>query len=112
MREGGDFDKMYGVNTDLLEQKSLRSTDDQYDHNGDRWEDLQSMRSNAVMNDFDTRMSLRDASMSGNKKAQKIIDDGNYMNAHQFMEKTHRKQLGATGKYSSWNDKKNVSGYW
>ena len=115
MAQASDFEKMYGLDPNEGWEKALASTDDNWAESAEAEEWERNRRTNAVMNNFDVRMSLRDASMAGGKqgkKAQKIIDDGNYMNAHQFMEKTHRKHLGNTGKYSSWNDQKNVSGYW
>ncbi len=71
--------------------------------------------SRAAANDYDVRRSLEAASLSGNKKAQKIGTIGSASDAYaatRFMEKTHKKRMELGGAYDGDNDQGAVTNYW
>ncbi len=71
--------------------------------------------SRAAANDYDVRRSLEAASLSGNKKAQKIGNISNASDAYaasRFMEKTHKKRMELGGAYDGANDQGAVTDYW
>ena len=71
--------------------------------------------SRAAANDYDVRRSLEAASLSGNKKAQKIGSISNASDAYaasRFMEKTHKKRMELGGAYDGANDQGAVTNYW
>ncbi len=79
------------------------------------WDQLKKDVSRAAANDYDVRRSLEAASLSGNKKAQKIGSISNASEAYaasRFMEKTHKKRMGNGGAYDGANDQGSVTSYW
>ena len=72
--------------------------------------------SRAAANDYDVRRSVELAQEAGNKKAKKlgkgISNAGQAYAATRFMEKTHKKRIGAGGNYDGANDEGNVMDYW
>ena len=93
-RQGGRAIEMSG--------KSYRSSDDVR-------KDLQK----AMANDYDTRRALEAASMSGDKKASKLIKKGfkNFQameDTQDYFKKQHKKE-GGGGQFSSVNDYMNLT---
>jgi len=104
--------KQYGI--DVSKYGNQGRPGENY-NNKKTYDDLKKDISSAAANDYDVRRSLEAASLSGNKKAQKIGSISNASEAYaatRFMEKTHKKRMGNGGAYDGANDQGGVTNYW
>jgi hypothetical protein len=104
--------KQYGI--DVSEYGNQGRPGENY-NNKKTYDDLKKDISSAAANDYDVRRSLEAASLSGNKKAQKIGSISNASEAYaatRFMEKTHKNRMGNGGAYDGANDQGGVTSYW
>jgi hypothetical protein len=104
--------KQYGI--DVSEYGNTGRPGENY-NNKKSYDDLKKDISSAAANDYDVRRSLEAASLSGNKKAQKIGSISNASEAYaatRFMEKTHKKRMANAGAYDGANDQGGVTNYW
>ena len=85
------------------------------------FEDLEQAVADRMANDYDVRRSIEAAKLSPKNEKQEekygklpggISDIGEAYDVHRFMKKTHKKQLGNGGSFSSANDYANISDYY
>ena len=78
-------------------------------------EDLEQAVVNAMQNDYDTRRSIEAGKLSGNKRFQDFDDGISNISeayaANTALKKTHKKDMGNGGKFSSANDYGGVTNY-
>ena len=105
--------KKYGIDTS---QYGNSGRPGQSNNNKKSYDQLKKDVSRAAANDYDVRRSVELAQEAGNKQAKKlgkgISNAGQAYAATRFMEKTHKKRIGAGGNYDGANDEGNVMNYW